>query len=227
MKPPGVKVVSPVGDAEVQDAYARTILWARHLREKGESPDSRPPLRPSKDVNEGPPTEDQETISNVCATLGLSIPKSMYPRLPMAVGIAFSLIAEGKTEHDRFVPAMLGLSEKQAAEAAAAVVRVLLKYRPGSWWELVWCLAVQQTSDGKRGPKKRTRTSMQGILFVEDVELKLREMGSRGKLGAAIRLVWEENPNWYGQFPEASLRELYSAARKRRNALKAKLCGNS
>jgi hypothetical protein len=146
MKRSGVKVVSPVGDTEVHDAYARTIRMARRLREKGESPDSSPPLRLSEDVNEGPPAEDQETISSVTAALGLSIPKSMYPRLPIAIGIAFSLIAEGKTEQDRFIPAMLGLSEKEAVDAAAAVVRVLLKYRPGSWWELVWCLAVRTSS---------------------------------------------------------------------------------
>jgi hypothetical protein len=215
MKRRGPKVPDAAGDAEAQDIYARLIGNARYFRETGKSPDRMLPVRFSKDVNEGPAAEQ----------IGPPGAPLYFSSLPLQVwGIFGGLAAAGgkAPSYMDTVPAMLELSEREIVKAAAAVDRALQTYKPASYWELVWCLAVQQTKD-KRKERKRTRTGMQGILFVEDVELMRREMGPRGKLGAAIRLVWEQNPHWYGHFSEKSLREVFHAARRERAAVKAEI----
>jgi hypothetical protein len=243
-----MKVLSPFGEAEVDDAYAMAIRRARYLREKGERVEGMLGYRFSEGVHEGPSVEHQKHLKEFLAAVDARriahggrlsaraiIPESMYPRLPYVVFHVFNGIAEDGPSSDalagygNFVPAMLGLSEREAIKVAAAVVRALSRYEPGSWWELVWCLAVQQTRKEKRGQKPKW-IGMDGILLVEDVELQLQKMrlGRKRKgLERAIDAVRVENPRWYGKFSEDRLRRAYYEALPHRDTLKATLRGKS
>jgi hypothetical protein len=229
MKPPRLKVVGAVGVTEVPDAYAMVISRARYQREKGVDINSRAPPRFPEDIHYGPPAEQQKTFEVGGERITTST-EPMCPNLPYAVHAIFYTFAsvESAAFAAKYVPAMFELSEKETTKAAAAVWSAIERYNPASWWELVWCLAVQQAKKGTKGRKGKW-VGMEGVLLVEDIELKLQELGLRkrkkGILTATVE-VRKENLQWYGHVSPERLRDAYYAALPHRDALRA-LCGKS
>jgi hypothetical protein len=220
----------PASETKVQDAFAMVISRARYLREKGVDINSRAPTRFPGGVHYGPPAEQQKTFVVGGERITTSS-ESMYPNLPHVVGAIFHTLAgvESASFAAKHVPAMFELSEKETTKAAAAVLLAIERYNPASWWELVWCLAVQQTRKGKKGRKGKW-LGMEGVLLVEGIELKLKELGlsrkrKKGILTAAVE-VRKENLKWYGHVSPERLRDAYYAALPHWEAGKAQ-CGKS
>jgi hypothetical protein len=190
----------------------------------------------TREIKEGP----QKELAEI--DLRLRLPSFEMMTLALSVFGEFAREEEPATEMLAHVPAWLELAPRERKRAAEMLLRVLREYPVRSWWELLWCLAVDATRPRKRG-RKSIWLGPDGIRLIMDVERKSQERGLKrtGRKGLsgfngiaekgvirAIVILQKEAPQRYGKFSNAALRAgYYDAWAYNERVWKAAQSGNS
>jgi hypothetical protein len=126
------------------------------------------------------------------------------------------------------VPGWLNLTPNEVGHAAEKILNVIHQYPVRTWWELLWCLAVDATRPKKRG-RKGIWLGSDGLLLVHRLNEQLRATGlSSGKgLDRAIEVVKAARPERYSEYSNGTLRAAYYDALPLYVALCPELLGNS
>jgi hypothetical protein len=110
------------------------------------------------------------------------------------------------------VPSYLRLEPQERRRAAASLLRVLHEYCARSWWELLWCLAVDTAVPRKKG-RRRKWLGPDGIRFIMDAWRTSDAMGvdlaTKQGLSRTIAALQKADPGRYGKFSEPRLRAAY------------------
>jgi hypothetical protein len=108
------------------------------------------------------------------------------------------------------VPGWLNLGPKEVGCAAEKILDVIRQYPVRTWWELLWCLAVDATRPNKRG-RKGIWLGPDGLLLVQRINEQLNATGlTRGKgLDLAIEAIKAAQREKYNGYSKATLRAAY------------------
>jgi hypothetical protein len=112
-------------------------------------------------------------------------------------------------------PVGLRLTPPERQRVAEVVRRVLDEHPGATWFELLWCLAVDPVGPRARGRKPKW-IGRDGFVLVGDVGLMLAAHGlkrdSKKGLRKAIAMVQASAPARYGRYSEERLRKAYYEA---------------
>jgi hypothetical protein len=99
----------------------------------------------------------------------------------------------------------LGLTPDEKERAIKLALDLWLEYRPRTFWEWIWCLAVDGVRPRKRGNKPKW-SGIDGDYFEAEVEIHRMKLGDKKEsIADSIRAVMLGSPEHYGIVNDATV----------------------